>query len=511
MHNAQEEKSNSGPGIYVHVNFIQASSSPDVVTQSGNYNYSNVSVGIFSPVPESLGNSNPHNISVMNQSANPYEVRLFQGSANSNGLIQGYLNAEFFNISSQWQKYASRGTENVSLSMLASYVYASGGNFYVYTYYNNIPYDPFSPGYNSGSDSHFNVSVYFDMGNPSEVIPLNSTTIVNMSIPDVRIGGSGDSCNTQYTTVYDKTISAPMPLMAASLDLPSNSELNYGFNQFSGSLEFAFNSASKNTLQHYVDTSTSPSWSGTDGSFSATSASSNAYPTSSENVSSIYISGVSIHVVATDILYEYTDGANCAYINGGTTTSVSVTGISSNNLDPYEAFMSNVANSPYWYAIFNAMGMSQTGSVTLSPGQTIANQQFVASASGYTNAADAEAGAVNAASVMVASLGVELAIGTATGVIPGADSAVDAVALVNDALAGASLTLAIISAFSSISYSTSLSMTYSSINVGNQALGGTSGSSLTVNTYQSSTQSEIIVNGNVYTLNMPMTYVVGIP
>ncbi|MHB1709429.1 MAG: hypothetical protein ACYCT2_08165 [Thermoplasmataceae archaeon] len=499
------QQSGNGPGIQLHVDFISGSV-PSVASQFNPYNYSNVSAAVFSPVPGSLNSGSPHNLSDLNQTSNPYELRLFEGKANSQGVVLGYLDSNFFNISKQWQEYASTGTVNVSLSLLASYSYAKNGEFYVYTYYNNIPYNPFLQ-FTPELAHQFSSSIYFNLQTPSEVIPLNST---NMTQSDVTIGGSGESCNTQYTTVYDRTITAPMPLMAASLSLPSNSELTYGFYQLSGPREFSFNSVSKNTLQRYVEASTSPSWDGTESGFSATSASSNALPRSNENVSTIYIPGVSIHIVSTDILYEYTDGANCSYVNGGTTTTVSLTGISS-NFDPHLTFMSNVANSTYWYAVFNAMGMIRTSNVTLSPGQTASSQQFFADASGYTSAVDAESIGVNAAPVMVASLGVELAIGTAAEVIPGANSAAEAVDLVNDALSGASLTLAIMSAFSSISYLTGMSMTYGSINVGNAAMPGTSGNSLTVNTYQASTQSEIIVSGSVYTMNMPMAYIVGMP
>ena len=326
-------QSNAGPEIQLNVHFI-GGSVPSIASQFNHYNYSNVSAAVFSPVPGSLNSSSSHNLSSLNQTSNPYELRLFEGNANSNGVVLGYLDNNFFNISKQWKEYASKGTENVSLSLLASYSYAKNGDFYVYTYYNNIPYNPFLQ-LTPGLANRFNTSVYFNMQSPSAVIPLNSTNIVNMTQPYVRIGGGGNNCNTQYTTVYDKTVSAPLPLMAGSLNLPSDTSMTYAFDQFSGSLEFSFNSASRNTLESYVQTSASPSWSGTDSGFSATSASMYAYPTSNENVSMIYMSGVSIHVVATDILYEYTDGSTCAYVDGGTTTTVSVTGVGSGNLDPY--------------------------------------------------------------------------------------------------------------------------------------------------------------------------------
>ena len=111
----------------------------------------------------------------------------------------------------------------------------------------------------------------------------------------------------------------------------------------------------------------------------------------------------------------------------------------------------------------------------------------------------------------MAGIGLGLAVATAAGVIPGASSAADAVDLVNEALAGASLDLAILSAFSSISYSTTLQMQYDTVNIGNQALGGTSGSSLNVNIFQASSQTQLDANGGVYYVNMPLTYIIGTP
>ena len=496
-----------GPQIEVRTQILNENASPFISGPGSGLNLSNVTVAIFSPVPTSLNSSHTFNLSDVNQTNNPYEVRLFQGNANAQGIVMGHLSDQFFTIVKEWKNYMQNNTQQVSLMMYASLLYERNNSLYVYSYYNNIPFNPMSTEFlNSvpGVLSAFNLSISFDIAHPSDVFPVNAT-----ATPAGTIGPGSCRTQTDYTTTYDKTINTEIPLMSATLGPNSNSELNYGFTSFSGSLEMSFNSASKNTLQSYAIMTSSPSWSGTDNSFAESSASMNAYPQSNENVSMIYIPSVTLHVVATEITYQYDEVTYCKYVNGGTTTSITVTGVSNSNFDPYETFLSNVANSPYWYAIFGALAHTSDGQVSLSPGQTYSQWSFTGAASGYTSAASAEQTAVNAVSVTMAGIGLGLAVATAAGVIPGASSAADAVDLVNEALAGASLDLAILSAFSSISYSTTLQMQYNTFNVGNAALGGTSGSNLNVNIFQASSQTQLDANGGVYYVNMPLTYVVG--
>ena len=499
----------NGPQIEVRTQILNEKASPFISNVDLGLNLSNVTVAIFSPVPASLNSTDTYNLSAVNQTNNPYEVRLFQGNANAQGIVMGHLSSQFFTVVKEWRTYMQNNTQQVSLMMYASLLYELNDSLYVYSYYNNIPFNPMATEFlhsSSGLLSAFNLSVSFDLANPSEIFPANAT-----AIPDGTIGPGSCRTQTDYTTTYDKTINTEIPLMSATLGPSSNSELNYGFASFSGSLEMSFNSASKNTLQSYAIMTSSPSWSGTDNSFAESSASSNAYPQSNENVSMIYIPSVSLHVVATEITYQYDEATYCKYVNGGTTTSITVTGVSNSQFDPYETFLSNVANSPYWYAIFGALAHTSDGQVSLSSGQTYSQWSFTGAASGYTSAASAEQTAVNAVSVTMAGIGLGLAVATAAGVIPGASSAADAVDLVNEALAGASLDLAILSAFSSISYSTTLQMQYDTVNIGNQALGGTSGSSLNVNIFQASSQTQLDANGGVYYVNMPLTYIIGTP
>ena len=498
------EKNSEGPLIHAHTVLENADAAPfSSDSGSSSMNLSNVSLAIFSPVPDSLSLTKAFNLTAMNQTGNPYEVRLFQGNASHDGDINAHLSSRFFNIVREWISDITSGTGQVSLMLYASFTHEYNDSLYVYSYYNNIPFDPMNPELLSPVTqllSPFNITIPFDLSHPSAIIPVNASDTVNMSA--VSPDGQAD-----YTTVYDRTVTTELPEMAAVLGNGSDSSLTYGFTSFSGSLEMSFNSVSKNTLDTYAVQSSSPSWSGTDSSFSASSASSYSSPSpQSENVSMIYTPGVNIHVVATEILYPGPDGSSCEYTRGGISTSITVTGISGNDFAPDVSFLSTLANSPYWYAIFSAMSVSPVSTISLNASHTSGLYSFTANASGYTNAADAEISAENAVSVTIASVGFGLEIGVAAGVISGADSAINAVDLVNEALAGASLDLAILSAFSSISYSTSLAMKYSSLSIGNQIISG-SGSALSVYIYQASAQTQLNVNGGVYNVNMPLTLI----
>lgn len=510
------KKNTEGPLIHVSTVIEDADAAPFQDYTGSSLNLSNVSVAIFSPVPDSLNSSQAFNLTGMNQTSNPYEVRLFQGHASSDGIINAHISTEFFSIVREWlADIQNNNTDQVSMMMYASYTHEYNNSIYVYSYYNNIPIDPRIPALlEPGSElqSPFNISLYFDLSSPSQIISLNGSNVISMikaGTPEGQIGPpGGGSCRTQtdYTTVYDRTFTTELPEMAAVLGSGSNSQLDYSFSSFSGSLEMSFNSVSKNTMDSYAVQSSLPSWSGKDSSFTSNSGAGASDPTSNHNTSIIGISGVSIHVVATEIVYQGPDGSSCEYTRGGTTTSITVTGVSDNNFNSSSIFLSTLANSPYWWAIVNSMSMKSVSTISISAGNSYQSWSFTGYADGYTNAADAEISAENAVSVTIASVGFGLAIGVAAGVIPGADSAVDAVDLVNEALAGASLDLAILSAFSSISYSTTLVMKYNSITVANQPYSGT-GSNFIANVYEASTQTQIDFSSGVYNLNMPVALV----
>ena len=148
-------------------------------------------------------------------------------------------------------------TQQVSLTMYASLLYENNNSSYVYSYYNNIPLNPMGTEFLSSDTkvlSSFNLSVSFDLAGPADVFPLNSS-----ATPDGTIVSGPCKTMTDYTTTYDKTINTEIPLMSASLGPNSNSEINYGFTSFSGSLEISFNSVPKNSIQSYAIMSSSPS------------------------------------------------------------------------------------------------------------------------------------------------------------------------------------------------------------------------------------------------------------
>ncbi len=514
---ATQQIGSHGPEILIHAGLTGVGSAAYSASSSTPVNLSNISVAVFSPVPDSLSSTQGYNVTGLNQTNNSYEVRLFQGQTNSTGVLEGFLGSEFYNIVKEWNSDKVNGTDAVSMMLYATYFYRAGNNIYSYYYYNNLPYDPLNPEYTdpgSKISQPFNISFSIDLQGPVTVIPLNNTTVAaagSKFLPNTVIIPGPCPASVEYDTKYSQTRTVPLPLMAGDLNLPSNSEFTFGFSSFTGNnLEMSFNSATKNTMDNFAVMSSRYSWQGTDGSFSSLFGTSSANPSESKNLSMIYLPDVYLHVVATQIYYLYTYGKNCRVVNGGISTSLTVTGVYNSNFNPKISFLSNIANSPYWYAIFDAMHHSSTGSKSLPANNTYSSWDFTGSATGYNSAASAEQTLENAVSVTFGALGAALAIGIAAGLIPGADSADSAVNEVAASLASASLTLAVLSAFSSIEWSATLDMTYNAIGIGNLVYSGT-GSTLNVEIFQSTIQTALSISGSTYSANMPLSYVIATP
>lgn len=169
-----------------------------------------------------------------------------------------------------------------------------------------------------------------------------------------------------------------------------------------------------------------------------------------------------------------------------------------------EFFSPNNATAASYYAQgLESMGYTSDGSVYLGAGANYDNAAYYSYATGYTNAASAEEGAVKATSLIVAAIGIQLALIALAGAIPGAASGAAAIAEASLALSAASLTLAIMDAVSSISYSVTLSQTLQQTSFNNLVYYG-SGSPTTIYFYQAANQGSINVGGTTYDVNMPV-------
>ena len=127
-----------------------------------------------------------------NASSTSNDVLLYSG-VSTNGNITGYLNDSFYSLADAWNSLLQSASDNVSLSLYAFYDSVSDGNLSVYSYYDNLPYNP-----NLNRPVSFTVGARFNLSVPDLVIPIpsnagnsgylekmqfiNSSTIQNASI-----------------------------------------------------------------------------------------------------------------------------------------------------------------------------------------------------------------------------------------------------------------------------------------------------------------------------------------
>jgi len=141
---------------------------------------------------EAIGLPHPDHVSVANFSAYIYfttantsstinDVLLYSG-VSRNGIINGYLNDSFYSMADAWNSLLQSASDNVSLSLYAFYDSASDGHLSVYSYYDNLPYNP-----DLNRPVSFNVKVRFNLSVPDLVIPIpsnasNSTYLEGMQL-----------------------------------------------------------------------------------------------------------------------------------------------------------------------------------------------------------------------------------------------------------------------------------------------------------------------------------------
>ena len=508
-------RNNSGPSaiVYSYIHFVHASanaSNPPLVLTSPIMDLSNVTITLLSPVPDSLSHAGGVNMTGYNQSDNPYEVVLLNQTGSpsstftsSGYLIKGSLGSMFTKVVNEWKNVLGSNTEQVSMTLYAWYTVVSNGTVYEYLYYNNVPFNPFSV---QTTDYIFNNSIFFDMQNPTIVLntSTNSTPSVISASPH-RLPPP-PPCQSYTEVLYSNTETGPLPIESAILPLSSNSAVSYAISSFSGTQNFSFNSATVNTAADTTTMSTSGSWSG---NFTVYQASSFVEPTGGHNVSMLYVPNVVTHIVTTRFVGATGTQYDCHWTYGPEMTSVNVVDVqyvSGQNYQQIDAefFSPNNATAASYYAQgLESMGYTSDGSIYLDAGANYDNAAYYSYATGYTNAASAEEGAVKATSLIVAAIGIQLALIALAGAIPGAASGAAAIAEASLALSAASLTLAIMDAVSSISYSVTLSQTLLQTSFNNMAYYG-SGSPTTIYFYQAANQGSINVGGTTYDVNMPV-------
>ena len=125
-----------GPKLIVHT--LNPAKTPDNSTTS-------TTIQVYSVVPKTFGISGYPNLTIPSQSTanNSYYVELLNQTM-TNNISMFLLSPEFNTISSEWISTfsASSGSNLPSLVVDAYYTVYSGNNISIYSYYNNLPYNP---------------------------------------------------------------------------------------------------------------------------------------------------------------------------------------------------------------------------------------------------------------------------------------------------------------------------------------------------------------------------------
>lgn len=472
---------------------------------------SGVSINIFSSMPASLtARTIALNLTKMNESQNNYQVLLYSGMTGRNGVANAFLNRTTLStIDGQWQSIASpRHTLAASFSIYADYGVVHNGSLYSYYYYNNIPYDPFNQTY-----SNFNVSITMNLSSPWSVVPLNGTASSSVLTASPYRLPNPPPCSTGYTyallnetteignfpiiLVYLNDSGAADPFSAIQGFLPGN--FSAGFNSDTLPPTTSINQATQ------VQMSSQPSITYSNDQLNYTFPAGATSANGNLMIAEAYLPNVTMHVTNYQVFYTYVGaGGQCDTQNLGVQTTIKVAAINQlqNEQNPFRSIAYN--NTSIGWFIQKAYSMSPAGQQNIAAGYTSINAtEALYNTSAWSNAASAEQSVVSGLSVFTATLGLALSIMTAASAFEGVGTAADVAEAISlmDAVAGYSL--AVISAFSSISFSTTY--IYSTITSFTNSLSG-AGNTYNVAMYDSSYTSVISLGGTSYHVNMPQIY-----
>ncbi len=476
----------------------------------------------------------------------------------SHGASSVFLNQNFSRILSAWKTMLTdenQTGQNASLDVESSLSILLNGNLSVYTYYNNLPFNPMSLSYvmyayNSSSTSNnwfnntgitpsayssisyvpvaFNVTPSFDLQNPAYVTSLNATTSGGLSTSSGYSPYRMIGCNpgTYYTEIWSKVKWGPLPFITVHINASyptANNYLAIAESMATSNIELSINSdqtgvTSSGSVTNQM--STSPSWGGT-GSFSAGgkiaqwAAYPQHYPIGGNNMGAnqttamIWMQHCEYTITHYNIYNIYFMGQNCYEKYLGNATSVAITHV--NQTNGYYMLGYGFMSIYFYHFMQNLTAGEPVANLGgLAPGNEIQGGQVWAKSTGYSNAATVMTTITNAALTINTGLGVGLAMICllAAGNAISFDS--DEPEIIADALGLMSSIIGLIAQlvmdFSTISFSTTSSFE------GN-LYGITSEPQLTGYTYslldfESPNPVSFSYDGNTYSFNGPSNFVV---
>ncbi|MGA7476716.1 MAG: hypothetical protein WBW47_05795 [Thermoplasmata archaeon] len=435
---------------------------------------------------------------------------LFSGVTGTNGAVSGQLQSSFMGLASEWSALVPANAK-VSLTIQATYQVQVGTKVNVYNFYNSIPYDPRTP------QAPLSALLQIDLSSPTYVEPATAASIVAASTPGpecIPVGGkcvvpcpgpgSGtDVLNSSYVT-------GPFPLAMEYDESTSTDFMNMGLFTISQTEQFSFTGASFTQGSSYVLFGTSPSYSESGVQVNAAGGSVAATSNSATAVGILYINDVTLFV-ENEKPFTYTVTGfppNCVYhyTYGPITTLIQVTGVQTtgNGIDIH----SMTLPASWGQYMTQLLNLKQDFSVTEGPGSSYSVVTGLNQASGYSNQESVMNQAVNDLSLFSSVLGTALAIMDAASLAPfGSGLGVEIANSVALVASEVGLATSILQAFSSISWSMTLSTSLQALTVTNDQVG--SGSGMNFVFYEAGNKQTELTTGTDPVASMPCPFVVG--
>ncbi len=306
----------------------------------------------------------------------------------SNGLIVGTFDNAFHRIINEYRDIYSSPQEktiSISLTLQADYQFVYQGKMYVYTYYNNIPFNPWNSSFGKSrySPYTFNSMIYFDMQKQPIVAPVNTTNaLIYREHPNIRIGGGAPDCNNIVKThVYQYW--GPLPIIMGNIPLNSTSNLPFYYSIINGKYQVSFSSSAVTTsstqeVSSQLSSTNNAAWSDSAANFIYTGSlngiPASSYPAYLQNVSMIGYGHFEYQIIVTTTTYLYVGGSYCAYGTTATTAVIKLINGNNGTFDYESGYIVNLFNVPEnnasqfmnynWKQFFDA-GLSQDASYNI--------------------------------------------------------------------------------------------------------------------------------------------------
>ncbi len=438
----------------------------------------------------------------LSPTSNPYAEELFNWSGPAVSAISGNLLPQFYPVDSAWLATIGPLTTSISLQLSATLNVVRNGSVQVYTYTNNIPFNPRAP------PASFSAAVSF-APTPTFTVPLPPTSSTAASFSPAH--PIPNPCTPGYywypvnTTVLDN-ITFPL-VMVDVAGSPSGSEVAYSLHYDTGTFEVSFNSAtgystSSSTLSG-LQMSTNASGSATQTNFQEVTedAAANTF-SGGHPVTMIGLADVNMGVLnyRYDYLNEYCEPIS---YTDEYQTILNPLGLSGSSFTFLKAAM------PTWFPQFMS-SESDWGTIPPPISLPYPSGQFnlyqvMSNATGYSNANSTLHGVVDFLTSLSMNLGIAAAASAALGFIPGSGDAsaaacLAAIAAITGYIAGFATLM------SSISYSTSVHYAIEGYGVGNSP-GAEYQGTLSGSVWEDSVSTSLQVSGQNLEPLMPMVYV----